>query len=272
MSMREETHIPEDDLIQYAMGVLPDTQLNTLTAHISMCNVCRDELAKIQIDLASYATVQPMTDVPEGARERFLSHLTSSKPESKFVQMRNNNRAYQASRSFKDWLESPMPLKIFSGALAAALLFTVYDDLSHIHELRKLMPEMKRFEAESSQLDELKQFLRGADAKQVSLHEKPVQTKAPEGHALYAATSGKLVFTVSNMPKPPDGKAYELWILPASGAAPIPAGMFMPDMQGNAAVIFPTIPSNVQAGGFGVTVEDEAGAKTPTPPIVLSGQ
>jgi anti-sigma-K factor RskA len=270
--MREEIHIPEDELIQYAMGVLPDGQLNSLTAHISLCNVCRDELAKTQVALAAYATVQPMSDVPVGARERFLAQLNTSKTESKFVQMRNKNRAYQASRSFKEWLESPMPLKIFAGALAATLLFAVYDDLNHIHELRRMKPEMNRFEAESAQLDELKQFLKGSDARQVSLHEKPPLTKSPEGHALYSATSGKLIFTASNMPKPPDGKAYELWILPASGAAPIPAGVFSPDLQGNAAVIFPAIPANVQAAGFGVTVEVEGGVKSPTPPIIMSGQ
>jgi anti-sigma-K factor RskA len=276
MSMRDEIHIPEDDLIQYAMGVLPDGQLNSLTAHISLCNVCRDELAKTQVALAAYATVyatgQPMTDVPAGARERFLAQLNTGKGESKLVQMRNKNRAYQASRAFKEWLESPMPLKIFAGALAATLLFAVYDDLNHIHELRRLRPEINRFEAESAQLDELKQFLKGADAKQISLREKPSVVKSPEGHALYSAASGKLIFTASNMPKPPDGKAYELWILPASGAAPVPAGMFSPDMQGNAAVIFPAIPMNVQAEGFGVTVEVEGGVKSPTPPIVLSGQ
>jgi anti-sigma-K factor RskA len=74
------------------------------------------------------------------------------------------------------------------------------------------------------------------------------------------------------MPPPPPGKAYELWLLPAAGGPPVPAGVFTPDIQGSAAVVFPDIPVNVQAAGFGVTVEDAAGSKTPTSPIILSGQ
>jgi anti-sigma-K factor RskA len=273
MSMPEAFHISEDDLIQYALGTLKETQLSNFTAHISLCNVCRDELGRMQAGLASFAAVQPMEEIPAGARQRFMSRLTSDKaPASKFVQMRNRSRLYIMSKSFRHWLDTPMPLLILSGALAASLIFVAYDDAQHIHDLRNLMPQIKRLESETAQLAELKEFLRGTNAKQVSLHEKPPLTKAPEAHTLYAAESGKLVFTASNMPAPPAGKAYELWILPASGEAPIPAGTFTPDGQGNAAIIFPAIPSNVQASGFGVTIEDAAGATKPTPPIILSGQ
>jgi anti-sigma-K factor RskA len=48
--------------------------------------------------------------------------------------------------------------------------------------------------------------------------------------------------------------------------------MFTPDLQGNAAIIFPDIPQNVQAAGFGVTVEKAEGSPVPTSAIILSGQ
>ena len=271
--MREAFHIDEDDLIQYALGSLKETQLGTMTAHISLCNACRDALAQVYVDLAAFGAVQPLSDVPSGARERFLSKLTSEAAgESKFVQMRNKSRLYVVSKSFKHWMETPVPMMILSGALAAALLFVAYDDVARIHQLRQMQPAMSRLEKEAAELAELKGFLRGSNVQQVSLHEKPAMTKDPEGHTLYSATSGRLVFTASNVPAPPAGKTYELWILPAGKGAPIPAGTFKPDLQGNAAIIFPDIPSNVQAGGFGVTIENEEGSLTPTMPIVLSGQ
>jgi anti-sigma factor RsiW len=273
MTMREAFHIPEDDLIQYALSALKDAQLSQFTAHISLCQVCRADLARIQVELASFASVQPMEELPDGARERFLSRLASdSAPASKLVQMRDKSRLYILSKSFQSWLETPVPLMILSGALAVALLFAVYDDFSHIHQIRQLLPAMKRFEMESAALSELKDFLHGTNAQQISLHDRPLVTKAPEGHAIYSAASGKLVFTAANMPTPPVGKAYELWVLPLGGGAPIPAGVFTPNLLGSAAVIFPDIPANVQAAGFGVTVEDAAGSKTPTLPIILSGQ
>ena len=273
MSMPEAFHISEDDLIQYALGTLKDAQLSTLTAHVSMCNSCRAELANRQVELASFASVLPLSQLPAGTRERFLSKLTTdAAPESKFAKMRNKSRFYLMGKSFQNWLETPMPLKILSGALAAAVVFFAYDDLSHIHQIRQLLPEMKRFERDTAELAELKDFLHGSHSQQVTMHEKPLITKSPEGHTLYSATTGKLVFTASNMPAAPVGKAYELWVIPAGGGKPIPAGTFTPDIEGNAAIIFPEIPQNVQAAAFGVTIENAAGSPVPTSPIILSGQ
>ena len=274
MTMPEAFHIEEDDLIQYALGTLKEAQLGTMTAHISMCNTCRSELARIQVELACFAAVQPEEgELPADAKDRFMARLTTGAPaESKLVQFREKSRVYLAGKAFQNWLESPMPLKILSGLLAAACVFLAYDDLSHIHENRQLLPAMKRLANETAELDELKDFLRGNNTQQVTLRVRPVVQKEPEGHAVYSAATGKLVFTASNMAELPDGKAYELWVLPAGGGAPVPAGTFVPDRQGNGAVIFPTIPTNVQAGGFGITVEDAKGSATPTPPILLSGQ
>jgi anti-sigma-K factor RskA len=272
MSMRDSLHIPDDELIQYALGTLPVLQLGNLTAHISLCNQCRAEVGKIQADLASFAAVQPLEELPAGARARFLARLESPATVSKFAQARDQNKFYNLFKSFRDWLGTPMPLKILSGALAAAMLFLAYDDAQHIHEIRQLLPEMKRFEVATAELDELKDFLRANNTQQVTLREKPQVIKSPEGHTIYSAMTGKLIFTASNMPTPPPGKAYELWVLPVAGGAPIPAGTFTPDTQGNAAIIFPPLPTNVQASGFGVTVENAAGSPAPTSAIILSGQ
>jgi anti-sigma-K factor RskA len=273
MSMREAFHIPEEDLIQYALGTLKDVQLSQFTAHISLCNECRADLGRIQVELASFASVQPLTELPPGARERFLHRLaTDTAPDSRFVQMRNKSRLYLWSRSIQQQLESPLLLRIVSGALAAAVIFLGYDDLTHIHQIRQMGPAVSRYEKAAAEFADLKDFLRGMNAQQVSLYERAPLTRAPQGHAIYSANSGKLVFTASNMPAQAPGKAYELWVLPAGGGAPIPAGVFTPDLRGNAAIVFPEIPANVQAAGFGVTVEDAAGSKTPTSPIVLSGQ
>ena len=271
--MQDSLHIPEDDLIQYALGTLRETQLGNMTAHISMCNECRAALGKIQVELASFAAIQPQTEIPTGAKERFMARLgTVAHEDSKFTQMRNGSRLFIATRAVHSWLQTPVPLRILSGALAAALMFVAYDDLSHIHQIRELLPAMNRFEKQNAELTELRSFLQGTHTQKVTLREKPVLTRTPEGHTIYSANEGKLVFTASNMPAPPSGKTYELWILPATGSKPIPAGTFSPDVQGNAAVIFPPIPQGVPASGFGVTVENAEGAETPTMPIILSGQ
>jgi hypothetical protein len=91
------------------------------------------------------------------------------------------------------------------------------------------------------------------------------QSRLPEGHAAYDAAKGSLVFVATNLLPVPAEKTYELWVLPNDGkAAPIPAGTFRPDQSGNASVVLPEIPKGVDAKGFGVTLEDAGGTKTPT--------
>jgi Anti-sigma-K factor rskA len=94
----------------------------------------------------------------------------------------------------------------------------------------------------------------------------------PQGKATYVANKGSLIFLASNLAPLQPAKTYELWLIPAAaGQNPIPAGTFHPDEHGNANVILPQLPKGVEAKAFGVTIEDEGGAATPTLPIILVG-
>jgi len=72
------------------------------------------------------------------------------------------------------------------------------------------------------------------------------------------------------MPPLPPKKTYELWLIPANGA-PVPAGIFKPDVHGNASVVNPPLPAGAEAKAFAITVENEAGSAAPTMPIVMMG-
>lgn len=115
--------------------------------------------------------------------------------------------------------------------------------------------------------------LTDAGAMQVALH-IPVngqpEPPQPAGHAAYNPDKGSLVFIGSHLQPLQVGKTYELWLIPVEGS-PIPAGTFKPDAQGVGTVVMPSIPKGVAAKGFGVTVENDGGSSTPTPPIVLAG-
>ena len=118
--------------------------------------------------------------------------------------------------------------------------------------------------------------LRDASAMRVAMH-VPLNAGAvpkldPEGHATYLPSTGALVFVADHLDPLQPQKTYQLWLLPATaGEAPVPAGLFKPDEKGNASVVMPPLPKGLTARGFGVTVENEGGSKTPTAPIVLLG-
>lgn len=100
---------------------------------------------------------------------------------------------------------------------------------------------------------------------------RPKGTPEPTGRATYVASRGTLVFQGSNLATLAANKVYELWILPADGAAPVPAGTFSPDARGNANLVTAKLAGAVAAKAFAITVENEGGATTPTMPILLVG-
>jgi anti-sigma-K factor RskA len=108
-------------------------------------------------------------------------------------------------------------------------------------------------------------------AVRVTLTTKTLSRGGPVGGVTYNADKGALVFLASDLDPLQPYKTYQLWIIPQAGGAPIPAGTFHPDDQGNAGIILPDLPRGIPAKAFGVTVEDDGGAQTPTLPIIMAG-
>jgi len=163
--------------------------------------------------------------------------------------------------------------------IAAGLAVTAASFYYEREQMRAgLIAESERIATLSEQAargDALIDVLTDRGAMRVTLNEtagkEPVKPK-PQGRATYVPEKGMLVFLASNLAPLEPNKTYELWIIPAApGLAPIPAGTFQPDAQGDANVIMPSLPKGVVAKAFGVTIEQDGGSTTPTAPIILSG-
>ena len=59
------------------------------------------------------------------------------------------------------------------------------------------------------------------------------------------------------------GRTYQMWIIP-KGRAPVPAGLFKPDAQGNVIHTFGTQVDIAATGAMAVSDEPEAGSAAPT--------
>jgi len=130
--------------------------------------------------------------------------------------------------------------------------------------------QMARLTTDATKARQVLEALTDRGALRVTLT-KPKTSAAPTGRATYVASRGTLVFLASNLaPLKPD-KVYQLWIMPADGSNPVPAGTFAPDERGNASVVYGQFPRAVPAKGFAVTIENEGGSQTPTLPIILAG-
>jgi Anti-sigma-K factor rskA len=130
-----------------------------------------------------------------------------------------------------------------------------------------------RLSAEAASAKQLIYTMTDPSARRYALTKAPAQETVPQpqGSVTYMPEKGTLVFVASNMETLQVYKAYELWLIPADGRDPIPAGTFHPDERGNASVVMPPLPKGVEAKAFGVTIEDDGGSQTPTMPIVMAG-
>jgi hypothetical protein len=263
--MTDRRHIPQEDLTLYAMQTLSEKESAAIRTHLATCALCRDELAELSGDLALVALSVEQHPVPEGARQRFLDRVAASSPAATTTVQPGPWMREQQARSPFAWLP---------WAAVAALVITVVSLSVRIHSLHEQMREqssaMEQLLSKTSHAQQVLEVLTAPSAQRAILTagKAPI---APTGRAVYLADRGALVFQANNLEPLPQNKTYELWVVPANGPAPIPAGLFRPDATGTADVVLPPLPRGVPAKAFAITIENAEGSATPTAPIILSG-
>jgi anti-sigma-K factor RskA len=274
-------HSDPEDLALYAMQLVAGEEAAAIAQHIEHCAECRREVAHFQGDLGAYAFTVEMHQPPDAARQRLLQQVAREK---KVVPISNPAiAAYGRSASILGPLVDERPRRHVGSAIlgwsgwaiaaslavAATLLLRERDALRGT--LAAQSGQIERLTADAAQAHQLMDALTDPKAIRVTLTAKPQPKPAPTGGATYNPEKGSLIFLASNLDQLQLYKVYELWLLPADGTAPLPAGIFHPDGQGNASVIMPDLPKGVAAKGFGVTIEDDGGSSTPTKPIIMAG-
>ena len=271
--MTHDQHIPQEDLVLYAMQAMQSHELDAVRLHLESCSECRRALAEVNGDLALVATGVEQKPLPEGARQRFISRISAdaSRPlraasanvvPIQPIETRQPQRRAAVRIGWIGWI-----------AAAASLLFA----LTLEQKLRKLNDELARQHeivqqqaAANARAQQVLDILIAPAANRVLLTAGKAKPE-PAGRAVYLAETGGLVFQANNLALLAANKTYELWVIPADGRAPIPAGLFRPDSSGSASVVLPPLPKGVPAKAFGVTIEKAEGSTTPTAPIILAG-
>jgi anti-sigma-K factor RskA len=246
-----------DDLTLYAVDALEAGERLAIERHLQECSACRAELEQLREDFALLALSASGPMPPPRCRERLIAAIAK---EPRPVQTR--------PRTPTGWLN------VLGWAAAAAAIIVV---VSIARQNRQLEAQLASLQARSSaaqqQLLEARQLaalLSSGNAEQFTL---AASNSAPQpgGKAIYDPASGTLAFFASNMPAVPSHKAYELWLIPTSGGAAVPAGTFKPNASGTATVIKPPLPAGLNAKTFAITIEPEAGSSAPTSQPIMVG-
>ncbi|HEU5340447.1 anti-sigma factor [Edaphobacter sp.] len=292
--MNTARHFEPEDLALFAMQLLPQDEAAAVAAHVEQCAACRQNLTEVQGDLAAYAHTVDLHTPSAEARERLLKQVAREKktiPIDRVPEKQESEHetiplaSYGRGLGRGEYLPEEDPphrrpagrlLPWLGWAAAAALAFAAGNLYQQRDALRSIIATQSSTMNQAlpgvAEARQVMEALTDPTAKRVVLNVTPTEKPTPQGRATYVASRGTLIFVADNLEPLPPAKVYELWLIPASGAAPVPAGTFQPDAKGHASVLLPTLPKGVEAKAFGVTIEAEGGATKPTLPIILAGE
>jgi anti-sigma-K factor RskA len=280
--MNEPRPIPAEDLAFYAMQALPAEEMAIIAAALRDNPQAQQELARVQGDLALLALSTDQQSAPAGSFDRLKARMREGSPAiakdfatsaAVPTPMAMTDTAYEiapisSSRRSKWATFTPWAI---AACLAIACSILGYRVSSMNDALDGESRLVANLAAKASRAQQVLEVLNAPDAQRVTLTATKTPP-APTAHTVYLADRGALVMEANNLKPVAPGKTYELWVIPASGAAPVPAGIFTPNGEGYASVVLPKLPTGVPAKAFGITIENAGGSSTPTAPIILSGE
>ena len=249
-----------DQAAAYVLGALTPAERQVFEAHLAGCALCAAEVHSLALVGAALARAAPPAEPAAAVRDRLLSSL-------------DRNPAPRAQRPHR-WMAVAASVAVAAalGGYALQLRGRVTTLESRLREatLRaesgdRQIAEVRRTaaEAQSSLL-----VLVAPDLARIDLAGQPVAPTAT-ARAFWSRSRG-LVFTASNLPAPPRGRAYQLWVLTAQ-PAPISAGMLVPDASGRVNARFDTPLDLPRPVAMAVTLEPEGGVPSPTGDKYLVG-
>lgn len=253
--MNGNGHNAQEELASYAMQNLPVEESASIRKHLQGCASCRSELAQVCGDLALLGMAVEQQPLPEGARDRFLQRIAKVTPIS-------SRKARRGPGYWVAWGTA--------AAMAIAAIALGVQNYALNVQLQDESNMVRNLAGQASRAQQVLEVLTAPAAQRVTLTESKA-APAPSARATYLPERGGLILLATNLKPLPADKAYELWVIPANGKAPVPAGVFRPDAQGTATLVLPRVPSGIPAKAFGVTIENAGGADLPTSPIILSG-
>jgi len=255
----------------YALGALSDAERHALEAHLPTCGDCAREVRELAAVAGGLAFAVPQVDPPAALRDRVLSAAVA--PESARVQpIRSATGAPPVRASLlPSWLAAAAALAAVAIGLYA---MTLRERVGRLEEqLREANARAEGVERQlnvaQSSADRARQIASVLDAPDVRAIDLAGQKGAPSanGRAFWSLSRG-LVFTAANLPAPPAGRQYQLWVIPKD-SKPVSAGMLDFNDGRTVALVDPSTAS--RGGSVAVTLEPAGGVPQPTSDPILVG-
>jgi anti-sigma-K factor RskA len=240
-----------DDLHQlaaaYALDALEPGELEVFEAHYPTCATCAREVAELQATAAVLASVVAVAPPPE-LRASVLAEIGSIPQAAPFVERpvtdlltRNGSRSSAASQWSRPFLAVAAAVAVIAGAAGLWLSVSPNGD------------------------DQFDEVVAAPDAILTGL----VGDAGGELEVVWSPSRQQAAVIGSGLADPTGNQTYALWAGVDDGV--VPAGLFTPASGEVRTVLDLDDLGDLEANGWGVTIEPEGGSPQPTSEILFFG-
>jgi anti-sigma-K factor RskA len=265
----------------YVLGALPPIERTRIEEHLRSCHECAASVTAFRAVADSLAYSVTRVDPPPHLRDRILAAAVDARtPRIRLttagVEKRSRSTPPTSSRTLVaslGWLAAAASLvaAVVFGMRAANLQSRLSDTELRLREavnrLNEAGQQLQATQRDATAVGQRLALLTAADTVELRLAGQPPARQA-SARAFLSRSRGVL-FAATNLPQVASGRTYQVWYL--TRGAPVSAGLFKPDADGNATAIFDatTIPA---FAGMAVSLEPDGGVPAPTGVIYLATQ
>ena len=236
----------------YALGALDGEDRLSFETHLaSGCEICRDAIVGSEQVLADLALTAPLAAPPDSVRERLVER----------VRRDSEIRKVTGSGPSRLWMA------LAAAATLAAVGLGLYARTLHERaENQRIAREA--LERDLGSLTETLEAFTAPATRAVSLSGQG-DAQGAAAKAFLDPENRRLFLYVYNLPPPPPGRTYQLWLI--VGGSPVSMGTFGVEPDGRGRLDTASVPPFEGEVTVAVTVEPSGGVPQPTGAIVLVG-
>jgi anti-sigma-K factor RskA len=247
----------------YVLGVADETEASEILAHLNRkCETCAAGVNDARALSAMLATSAPDASPRPELRNRILAAAGATLPTPAPTQSKSQWAGV--------WVWAWAAAACMAGATAVYFEMRqgqTESQLANVQaRLDQTAAESSRRATQLARLNEAMAIVNSGDTVEVSFG--PGKPKPANGK-VFVHEKGVLL-VASSLPVAPQGKTYEMWIIPRTGS-PAPAGLFQSAADGTAMNFQPGPIDIAATGAVAVTIENAGGAPQPTStPLIVA--
>ena len=246
-------------LTDYMLGEADAAMRRQIEEHAATCATCAEELRELQRAFDGIGLAEPPVVPPPALRARVLeSMMSDSRPVTPAASTPRTPRTFGVG-----WLAAAAALALtFAALLGLAVLRNTQLERTLQRADATYDEVMRQLETNNTQADLAVSILTAGDMRRIDL--EPGDRRGPVGRAYFSPTKGLLI-VADELPEPPSGRVYQVWLIGSRTNGPVSAGLLTQPRSGRGMLIVPS-PSADTSGTITVAITDEpaGGGTAPT--------